>query len=209
MEIAILGAHGKIAQLVTKKLVKDPVTQRLFLRNTARLTAPQNGRLIEGDAENLEQVKEAIEGATIVYANLAGKTIENQAKTIVEAMKETGVKRLIWVSTLGIYDEVPGNFGIWNHQMLDGGYLETYSKAAELIENSGLDYTILRPAWLTNKTEVSYELTQKGAPFKGTEVSRESVADFIRQLILHPESHQKESLGINKPNTDGDKPAWY
>lgn len=73
---------------------------------------------------------------------------------------------------MGIDDEVPGNFGKWNHQQLDGGYLETYGAAAKVIEESDLDYTIIRPAWLSNKDIVSYETTQKGEPFKGTEVSR-------------------------------------
>ncbi|ETA91417.1 hypothetical protein O982_25250, partial [Mycobacterium avium 10-5581] len=72
------------------------------------------------------------------------------------------MRRLIWISTLGIYDEVPGEFGRWNHRMLDGGYLETYAAAAKVIESSRLDYTIIRPAWLTDKDEVDYEITQKG-----------------------------------------------
>ncbi len=34
-----------------------------------------------------------------------------------------------------------------------------------------LDYTITRPAWLTDRNEVGYELTGKGEAFKGTEAS--------------------------------------
>lgn len=30
-----------------------------------------------------------------------------------------------------------------------------------MIESSRLDYTIIRPAWLTDKDEVDYEITQK------------------------------------------------
>ncbi len=56
---------------------------------------------------------------------------------------------------------------------VDGGYLETYGAVAKVIEESDLDYTIIRPAWLSNKDIVSYETTiKKGEPFKGTEVSR-------------------------------------
>jgi uncharacterized protein YbjT (DUF2867 family) len=40
-----------------------------------------------------------------------------------------------------------------------------------MIEASDLDYTILRPAWLTDKEEVDYETTERNEPFKGTEVS--------------------------------------
>ncbi len=93
--------------------------------------------------------------------------------------------------------------------MLDGGYLETYSAAARTIEESGLDYTIIRPAWLSDTDEVDYELTQKGQPFKGTEVSRASVAALVAELVKNPASAIGASLGVNKPGTDGDKPSWY
>ena len=82
-------------------------------------------------------------------------------------------------------------------------------KAANLIESSGLDYTILRPVWLTNKAITEYVLTQKGALFKGTETSRASLAEFITLLIKKPNLHINENLGISQPNTDGDKPEAY
>ena len=42
----------------------------------------------------------------------------------------------------------------------------------------------------------------------GTEVSRASVADFALKVINNPEKYQNESIGLNKPNTDDDKPSW-
>ncbi|MFR4790477.1 MAG: NAD(P)H-binding protein, partial [Lactobacillus acidophilus] len=118
-------------------------------------------------------------------------------------------KRLIWISSLGVYDEVPGKFGEWNKNIL-GSYLTTYRAAADVITASDLDYTIIRPAWLTNKDEVDYEVT-RGAhtAFKGTEVSRKSVASYINDLVKDPSKDARGNIGLNKPNTDGDKPAWY
>jgi uncharacterized protein YbjT (DUF2867 family) len=78
---------------------------------------------------------------------------------------------LIFVTSLGIYDELPGKFGQWNRREI-GPYLPPFRRAADAIEVSGLDYTILRPAWLTDDDEMDYEITEKGEPFKGTEVSR-------------------------------------
>ncbi len=149
-----------------------------------------------------------MKGQDIVYANLGNQAIENQAKSVVAAMKATGLKRLIWISTLGIYDEVPGKYGQWNHQMLDGGYLETYAAAAKVIEASDLDYTIIRPAWLSNKDIVSYETTQKSEPFKGTEVSRKSIADLVVSLINKPANSIGQSLGVNQPDTDAISPHF-
>ncbi len=64
-------------------------------------------------------------------------------------MRASGVKRLIFVLSLGIYDEIPGRFGEWNHE-ITGEPLKYYRRAADAIEASGLDFTILRPAWLTD-----------------------------------------------------------
>ncbi|HJE14492.1 MAG TPA: SDR family oxidoreductase [Lapidilactobacillus dextrinicus] len=211
VKVLILGANGQIARLATAQLVDAKADLRLFLRNANRLQSEKTGRaeIIDGDAANVADLTQAMVGVDVVYANLAGHNIEQQAKSVVAAMTQTGIKRLIWVSTLGIYDEVPGKFGQWNHQMLDDGYLPTYAAAAKVIEASELDYTIIRPAWLDNKDEVDYELTQKGETFKGTEVSRKSVATYIVHLINNPSEQVRHSVGINKPNTDGDKPAWY
>ena len=78
-----------------------------------------------------------------------------------------------------------------------------------MIEESNLDYTIIRPAWLSDADEVDYELTQKGEPFQGTEVSRKSVGALVAELVKNPADSIGASLGVNKPGTDGDKPSWY
>ena len=59
---------------------------------------------------------------------------------------------------------------------------------------------------MTNEDEAGYEPTTRHAPFKGTLVSRKSVAQLITSIIDAPELHLQASLGVNKPNTDGDKP---
>ncbi|WP_262315339.1 SDR family oxidoreductase [Lacticaseibacillus parakribbianus] len=211
-KVLILGANGQIAKLAEAQLLKDTdATLTLFLRKAKRLTVQDAARetVVEGDATDAAAIAKAAQGVDIVYANLGNRGIEAQAQAVVAGLNQAGVKRLIWISTLGIYDEVPGAYGKWNHQMLDGGYLETYAAAAKVIEASDLDYTIIRPAWLSNKDLVSYELTEKGEAFKGTEVSRKSIADLIVKLIQEPTQHVRASLGVNQPNTDGAKPSFY
>ncbi|UOC05564.1 SDR family oxidoreductase [Lactobacillus johnsonii] len=211
-KIAILGAAGQIAQLVEPMLLKKTdVDMVLYLRHPNKLHQVDESReeIIKGDASNFNELKAALAGVDLVYANLAGSNIEDQAETVVKAMDANGIKRLIWVSSLGIYDEVPGKFGEWNKNIL-GSYLTTYRAAADKITESDLDYTIIRPAWLTNKDEVNYEKTVGAqTSFKGTEVSRLSVADYIVNIIKNPEEDFKSNVGLDKPGTDGDKPAWY
>ncbi|MYV16992.1 SDR family oxidoreductase [Furfurilactobacillus milii] len=210
--VLILGAGGKIAKLAETMLLNETDADlTLFLRHPEKITVSDEQRetVVTGDAANTSDLAQAMKGQDVVYANLAGSNIETQAQQVVKSMDEAKVNRLVWISTLGIYDEVPGAFGKWNHQMLDDGYLPTYAAAAKVIEASDLDYTIIRPAWLQNQDEVDYELTNKGDAFKGTEVSRKSIAAVVTSLIKDPTIHIRASLGVNKPNTDGAKPSWY
>ena len=207
--LLVLGAGGQIARWVVEMLARrDDVKLTLFLRHAKKLkNAPKNSHVVQGDVLHKEQLHPAIAGQDIVYANLTGSDIDRQAKAVVEGMRAAGMKRLIFVVSLGIYDEVPGKFGEWNRREI-GAYLPPFRRAADAIEASGLDYTILRPAWLTDEDEVDYETTERNEPFKGTEISRKSVADLIVKLIDSPTRSVRSNLGVNKPHTDGDKPAF-
>ncbi|CAJ1193587.1 hypothetical protein CPEBRM1_ABPJDJAI_01500 [Companilactobacillus paralimentarius] len=55
---------------------------------------------------------------------------------------------------------------------------------------------------MTNDDEVDYELTQKGEAFKGTMISRKSIADLVVKIINQPTDYYRKSLGISKPGTD-------
>ena len=207
--VLILGASGQIAQWVIGTLASDAgVRQTLLLRNPAKLgDTPANARLVIGSVLDRKLLRQAMQGQDIVYANLTGSDLDRQAGDVIAAMQAAGVRRLVFVLSLGIHDEVPGRFGEWNRATI-GEELKPFRRAAGAIEASGLDYTVLRPAWLTDEGEVDYELTTRDQPFKGTVVSRRSVAALIVRLIASPELHVGDSLGVNKPGSDGDKPFF-
>lgn len=208
--VLILGASGQIAQWVLRALADEPdVRQTLLLRDPKKLTGrePTNATVVIGNVLDQKLLRQAMAGQDIVYANLTGEDLDKQARAVIAAMKAVGVKRLIFVLSLGIYDEVPGLFGDWNHAII-GADLKPFRRAGDAIEASGLRYTIVRPAWLMDEDEVDYETTTKDQPFKGTVVSRRSVGDLIAKVIASPDLHVGESLGVNKPNTDGDKPYF-
>lgn len=208
-KVLVLGAGGAIAHHVISFLLKNEnIELTLLARNAEHLNNfRSSAKIIEGDVLNKEEISSAIEGQNIVYANLSG-AVDQMAKVIVEAMNTNGVKRLIFVTALGIYNEVAGKFGEWNNRMI-GSELVRYRKAADVIEKSGLDYTIVRPSWLTDKDETDYETTQKGEKFTGTEVARKAVGAYIASVIENPLKDVSASVGIQKPGSEGDKPAFY
>jgi uncharacterized protein YbjT (DUF2867 family) len=189
--VIILGASGNIAKHAIDILArKGDINLTLFLRNKSRLRNNDVSKchIIEGNVLDLHQLKEAITGQDIVYANLSGD-LAAMAKNIVKAMDEKGVKKLIFICSIGIYD-VPVR-----------SVLRPYRKAADVIEASDLEYTLLRPTWFTNADEVDYETTRKGEPEKGSVISQKSLATLITKIIEFPENYIRENLGVNKPNS--------
>jgi len=191
-KILILGANGQLARNTTGFFLKYPDVQlTLYLRRANRLRNPDPSRvtIVEGDVLDVETLKRTLHGQDVVYANLAG-SMEQQAKTIVNAMHATGLKRLIFISSMGIYGEVPGE----RYRSV----LDPYRDSVAVIEASDLDYTILRPGWFTHDEGISYQITQKGEPFKGHDVSLNSLSDLIVKLALSPGMEVRHSLGVSR-----------
>jgi uncharacterized protein YbjT (DUF2867 family) len=188
-KVLIIGASGSLAKYVFEELSKQPdVKLTLFCRSKSRLSKNVgHAEIIEGNVLDYGKLTSAIDGNDIVYVNLAGD-LETMSNNIVKAMKETGVKRVIAISSIGIY-ETPVK-----------PVLKPYRALADIIEESGLDYTILRPDWFTNGDEVDYALTRKGEPESGSAISRTSIAAFISTVVENPERHKNENLGISKPD---------
>ncbi|WP_212741808.1 NAD(P)H-binding protein [Campylobacter sp. MIT 12-5580] len=196
--ILILGANGRIARLVSDRLLKESkVNLRLFLRKASRLNELKSARveLFEGDASDEKALEQAMQGVDIVYANLSGD-LELYAQNIITTMQNTNTKRLIWISSVGVYNEVSE----YELRRLSP-WLGEHKKSVELIEASKLDYTIIRPGWLSNENSINYALTQKGQDFINPEkyISRASVADLIVKICLDPKLYIRASLGIHKP----------
>ncbi|MCH4383167.1 SDR family oxidoreductase [Staphylococcus haemolyticus] len=208
--VLIIGANGKVSIEATKLFLEDSnFNVDLFLRNAHRIPDYASNRVTvyEGDAKNSKDLEQALDKVDVVFASLSG-SLDIEAQAIVDAMSKKDVKRLIFVAAPGIYDELPAKFNEFNKSQF-GDKLTKYRKAADIIEASTLDYTIICSAWLTFKNETDYEVTSKDTQFRGTEVSRRSIASLAVRIAKNPELYSKENIGVNKPNTDGDKPAWF
>ncbi|TBD03510.1 NAD-dependent epimerase/dehydratase family protein [Rhizobium leguminosarum] len=189
--ILIHGANGQLARNTTRMLLdRTDANLTLYLRRASRLAnpAPERVRIVDGDVLDTAALRLAMAKQDVVYANLSGD-MARQARSIVDAMHAAGLKRLIFISSMGIYGEVPGE--------KYRNVLDPYRDSAALIEQSDLDYTILRPGWFTDDAEINYQLTRKGEPFKGHDVSLNSLSDLIVKLAFDPALHARQSLGVS------------
>ena len=190
--VLVLGANGQLARNTTRVFLHDTDARlTLYLRRARRLPNPDPKRVsvVEGDVLDRATLEKAMRGQDVVYANLAG-AMKQQAEAIVAAMHATGLTRLLYISSMGIYGEVPGRSY--------GSVLDPYRDSAAVIEASDLDYTILRPGWFTHDEEVAYRVTQKGEPFQGHDVSLNSLSDLIVKLSLTPGMESRRSLGVSR-----------
>ena len=55
---------------------------------------------------------------------------------------------------------------------------------------------MIRPGWFTNGP-VNYEITRKGEPFGGHDVSISSIADFVEKAIADDTYYSHDSVGLN------------
>ena len=80
-----------------------------------------------------------------------------------------------------------------------GAYSPTNNRVvgAKLVDESGLDYTYLRMTWLYNQEgNHSYKLIPQGEPYKGAQVTRQAVAQYIMDLLQDPSRDLGVGVGI-------------
>lgn len=213
-KVLILGANGQIARIVEEWLLNEQpdVELTLFLRNASRLkNLADNDRvtLVDGDVENVADVNAAMKGQDIVYVAMVDHDADNKiTKNVINTMQSNGVKRVISSNILGIYNEVPGEFGRWNQTQVSWG-LQAAINADQLLKDSGLDYTTIRIPWLNDHDEVKYTVTHEGEEYIGVSGSRQSVADVIVKMIADPTYLANDSVGLADPDTQGlDRPVY-
>lgn len=197
-KILIIGATGSIGSKLRKTLLeKTNYELTLFSTRAGSLKIDKNReKAIAGNVFDKVQLKEAVENQDVIFAALSGN-LEKMAENIVEVMKNTGVKRIIFISSMGIYNELPNSKGVIG-DLPNNSILMPYRKAADVIENSGLEYTVIRPGWFDEGSD-DYEITKKGEQFRGHDISRQAIANFVAKLIETSDYGVNESFGISRP----------
>lgn len=194
-KVLIIGATGTIGSAVRQTLLNETDDQlTLFARSTGRLQSGDRETVIAGDVTNDADLDRALANQEAVFVALSGP-LGQFARKIVAAMDRNQVSRLLFITSMGIYNEIPASVG--SHGNLShNGVLRPYREAADVVEASDLTYTVIRPGWFTNGP-VNYEVTRKGDPFGGHDVSISSIADFVKKAIADDNYYAHDSVGLN------------
>ncbi len=207
MKVIIFGSTGNVGrQLVLQGLALDH-TITAFTRNKKKLADidHENLRVFEGDVFDEKAVTEAIQGQDGVICALgAGRrgVIRSEGTfNIIQAMKKTGVKRLIVQSTLGAGDSWQNLNFFWKRIMF-GWFLKDAYKDHQIQEKyvmeSDLDWTIVRPGAFTDgKATGNYKhgfsSDDKSIKLK---ISKADIAMFIL-LQLNSDEYLHETPGLS------------
>ena len=195
MNIAIVGATGKFGRAFTARLLTNPDYQLTLISKNAEDIFEDNHRLTAKsiNAANLNQLTKSLGNADMVLCAVSGTDLPAISQNLVELNPE----RLIMLNAVGIYNELPEGLG--DEFNLDCQPLQIPNRqAADIIENSTLDYTILRLGFFEYGDENEYVITQKGDDAKGYSTIIESVEKISLEIIENPKLYLNENIAVTK-----------
>lgn len=152
MTILVTGATGTVGRQVAEQLVKRGADVRALVRNPAKANVPAGVTVIQGDLLDVDSLRSAFSGvSTFFLLNAVVPDEFTQALIALNLAREAGIERIVYLSVIhsDIYVNVPHFAGKFSVE--------------RMIEQMGLNATILRPAYfINNDITVKDAVTEHG-----------------------------------------------
>ncbi len=192
--VLILGAGGVLGSEITRQLEQQPDIRQTCCDIRKIPYTRSNGKNIRADVCDESALRQAVEGQNFVVCSLNGDWL-SQARTLVSVLHGRQDVRIIWVTGMGIHNEVAGIYGMmWRRY---AAMYPDYIQAADCIADSGIPYTLVRTADLTESCDTAYHLHHAGEKAHSRYVSRAAVAALIVRMIQSEDNWGlNESIGI-------------
>jgi putative NADH-flavin reductase len=187
MKIALLGANGRTGREVLSRALTAGHSVTALVRTEDRLADTSHSRLIVhvGNVCDPSVLKQILPGHDVVISTLgprmptkAACTIYSESATsIVEAMRDCAVKRLLVTSTALLFpsdkllDRILGL--IARHNVHNADLMEKTVRA------SNLQWTIARLGFLNEKSSLEFRLAEGALPHGAGSLSPAAVARFL------------------------------
>jgi putative NADH-flavin reductase len=198
MKLIIFGANGPTGRLVTNMAIAEGHVVTAVTRHPDSF--PRNGprlHVARADVMDASAVNHVVYGHEAVISTLGVPyskepvTLYSQGtRNIVQAMLSHGLRRLVCVTSIGVSPEVPPGETFF-FRMVIGPYLlklgrtvyEDMRRMEAIVCNSGLDWTIVRPAGLFDSTAVTeYRIATRR--LRGRFTSRADLADALIRAAI-------------------------
>jgi uncharacterized protein YbjT (DUF2867 family) len=138
--IVVTGATGHVGTELVCQLLDRGENVRALVRSPSKATKlPTTTDVVVGDLEDLSSLLNACQGADRLFLLVPG--IEHEiARTALLAARETGIKRIVYLSSYAVAIAPLPSMGRWHHER------------EQLIRASGIAATFLRPVGFTTNT---------------------------------------------------------
>jgi len=190
-KILVLGATGGTGQLIIRQALAKGYDVTALVRSPEKGAGLTGVKLAIGDARDEAALRQAIRGQDAVVSALGTPPspfkevtlLSTATRAVVNAMQAEGVSRLVAITGIGAGDSAGHGGFAFDHLILPLLLRHVYAdknRQEAIIRQSGLDWTLVRPAVLNDKPG-------KGAPraledlsqFHGGTIARADVAAFI------------------------------
>jgi putative NADH-flavin reductase len=221
MKLTIVAATGGIGRQLLEQAVAAGHDVTVVARNPDKLTRPVRTVPMNLTAADPAMLETAVVGADAVLSGLGPHSNADAGvaaagtRSIVAAMQATGVRRIVVVSAAPVGTVAsPGNPHPPRHDPGDGFFMRHFfsriaatmfgkvyddlAQMEDLLRDSDLDWTIVRPPQLTDKPLTGTYRTALDRNLRGGfTVSRADVAQLMLRVLAQPETIH-HSIGIAK-----------
>jgi uncharacterized protein YbjT (DUF2867 family) len=197
MQVLILGATGGTGRELVKQALGHGHSVRVMARSPDRVKMVHPRlEVLQGDISDTMALTAALKGQDAVLSALGvndrnpNTILSEGVRNLLTAMKRQKVKRLIFMSSLGVGDS-KGQLGpVFNWVLLPALLKNIFAdkeRAEEVIRESKVDWTIVRPGTLKNKLLTGKYRAGPDAAKKRwmPKIGRADVADFMLDTLEH------------------------
>lgn len=189
----ITGSTGNIGRGVVEQLNKEGHDVRALVRSASRADLLPDGiDIAVGDLDDADSVAAALNGVDSVFLLHAGQGTA-QTQIMIDAARSGGVKRIVLLSSIGARLRPLPTIG------------ETLAAREDLLVESGLDATYLRPNGLmSNALWWGDEIRENNRVVDPTGPGRQPVVDpddiaRVAALVLTEDGHVGHGYILNGP----------
>jgi putative NADH-flavin reductase len=201
MKLFVIGATGRTGREIVQQALARGHHVTAFVRSPESITL-KNERLtvLKGNAMDESQLFDAVQNHDAVLSTLGPREVfkpssmlRDNALATTRAMNRSGVKRLVVLSAAAHFPGIPNRIAsfVTRNHMRDSLAME------EIVQGSGLDWTIARPPRLTQEQYATYRSREGAAPRRCFSLSRKAVAAFMLDAI-EQKKHFQRIVGIAK-----------
>lgn len=184
MRITVFGSSGRTGQLFLDKALNKGHTVVAYARSPEKvMIRHERLQVLKGTISEQNRIEEAVKDADAVI-ELMGAVSEGTER-IISAMKRQKVQRLIAASAISVYDS-SDSFDIKRLLLITlvksiiPRNVKEVRRAAKMIRESELDWTLVRIPVLNDKTGASgIQMGNYGRGEVGIHLSRNDLADFL------------------------------